>query len=198
LNIAGDAMSNAKEKILSAGARLVREKGYNHTGLNEVLKEAGVPKGSFYFHFENKESFGLALVDVYLSYFEGEMNNFMLDKSKSGLVRLKGFLDYFKGLLIKEQFIGGCPLGNLAQEMGDISEKFREKIALGLEKMESKILVCLQDSQEVGEISDSIDTNSAAAFILNSWEGSIVRVKVEKSIKPLVLLDDFIFNKILK
>ncbi|MEE9450100.1 MAG: TetR family transcriptional regulator C-terminal domain-containing protein [Ignavibacteriaceae bacterium] len=191
-------MSHTKEKILSAGARLVREKGFNHTGLHEVLKEAGVPKGSFYFHFENKESFGLALLDVYISFFETEMNRIMLDKSKSGLVRLKGFLDFFKRTLMKEQFIGGCPLGNLAQEMGDINEKFRKKIALGLEKIESKILGCLQDSQDAGEIPDSIDTNSAAAFILNSWEGAIVRVKVEKSIQPLELLDDFIFNKILK
>ena len=191
-------MSNAKEKILRAGARLVRERGFNHTGLHEVLKEAGVPKGSFYFHFENKESFGLALVDVYISFFEGEMNSIMMDKSRSGLVRLKGFLDFFKNSLIKEQFKGGCQLGNLAQEMGDINEKFRKIIALGLKKMESKILGCLKDSQEAGEIPDSIDIISAAAFILNSWEGAIVRVKVEKSIKPLELLDNFIFNKILK
>ena len=56
---------DAKTRILKAGARIVLEKGFCDTGLAEVLEAAKVPKGSFYFHFKNKEDFGLQLVDTY-------------------------------------------------------------------------------------------------------------------------------------
>ena len=60
-------MKHSKGKILSAGAKLVWQKGFNDTGLQEILREAGVPKGSFYYYFDSKETFGLELIDVYIS-----------------------------------------------------------------------------------------------------------------------------------
>ena len=66
-------MKTAKEKILETGAQIVRRKGFNNTGLIEVLKETGVPKGSFYFYFSSKEQFGLALIDVYTSFMENKI-----------------------------------------------------------------------------------------------------------------------------
>ena len=56
---------DAKTRILKAGARIVLEKGFCDTGLAEVLEAAQVPKGSFYFHFKNKEDFGLQLIDSF-------------------------------------------------------------------------------------------------------------------------------------
>ena len=56
---------DAKTRILKAGARIVLEKGFCDTGLAEVLEAAQVPKGSFYFHFKNKEDFGLQLIDAF-------------------------------------------------------------------------------------------------------------------------------------
>ena len=191
-------MKQTKGKILSAGAKLVWQKGFNNAGLQEILKIAGVPKGSFYFYFDSKESFGLELIDVYSSFFERELDGIMLDSSKGGLVRIKAFLDIFKMVLEKENYTGGCPLGNLALEMGDINERFAERISLGFEEIESKILRCINDAKISGDVPESVNAEAAAGFILNSWEGAIVRVKVEKSLKPLELLEDFIFNKILK
>jgi len=191
-------MKHSKGKILSAGARLVWQKGFNDTGLQEILREAGVPKGSFYYYFDSKESFGLELIDVYIAFFERELDGIMLDRSKGGLVRIKAFLDFFKMILEKENYTGGCPLGNLALEMGDINERFAEGISRGFDEIESKILGCINDAIKSGDVPESVDAEAAASFILNSWEGAIVRVKVDKSLTPLDLLEDFIFNKILK
>ena len=55
-----------KEKLIETGAALVHKQGYTNTGIQEILKTAGVPKGSFYFHFKNKEEFGVELVKYYL------------------------------------------------------------------------------------------------------------------------------------
>jgi TetR/AcrR family transcriptional repressor of nem operon len=63
--------------------------------------------------------------------------------------------------------------------------------------MEEKILECLKNAQSTQEISQSIDIKTSAAFILNSWEGAIVRAKAEKSNRPIEMLEEMIFEKIL-
>jgi len=57
-------MTDTKNKLLQIGAKYIHLKGFNNAGLQEILKEANVPKGSFYFYFKSKEEFGLAIIDV--------------------------------------------------------------------------------------------------------------------------------------
>lgn len=190
-------MTETKDKLLQIGAKYVHLKGFNNTGLQEVLKEAKVPKGSFYFYFKSKEEFGLAIIDVFISFFEKSIGYSLSDKSLSGLQRIKAFLYTTTDILRENNFTGGCPIGNLSLEMGDLNENFRLKLSVAFSKMEAKILDCLKDAQSAKEISQSIDIKTSAAFIINSWEGAIVRAKAEKSNKPLEVLQEIIFSKIL-
>ncbi len=52
-----------KEKILMTGADLVQHKGFKNTSIQDILKAAAIPKGSFYYYFDSKEDFGLQLID---------------------------------------------------------------------------------------------------------------------------------------
>ena len=45
--------NNSRQKILDTASKLFQIKGYNATGLNEILKESGSPKGSLYYYFPN-------------------------------------------------------------------------------------------------------------------------------------------------
>jgi TetR/AcrR family transcriptional repressor of nem operon len=190
-------MTDTKNKLLQIGAKYVHIKGFNHTGLQEILKKANVPKGSFYFYFKSKEEFGLEIIDVFMTFFEKSIGYSLSDKSLSGLQRIKAFIITTIGILNDNDFVGGCPIGNLSLEMGDINEKFRLKISDAFSKIEEKIFECLKDAQSAQEISQSIDIKTSAAFIINSWEGAIVRAKAEKSNKPLKALEEMIFSKIL-
>ncbi len=187
-------MSPTKQKILEKGAWLVRRKGFNYTGIQEILKEAGVPKGSFYFYFDSKEQFGLELVDVYMEFFRGKMEETMTDKNISGIERIRNFLKFFNELFVGEDYTGGCPLGNLAQEMGDLNENFRKKVSSALNRMQGYIADCLRDAIEAGEIKKQIDVDETASFILNCWEGAVTRMKVEKSIEPIKLMEKMVID----
>lgn len=190
-------MNETKEKLQQIGAKHIHHKGFNNTGLQEILKEANVPKGSFYFYFKSKEEFGLAIIDVFISFFEKSIGYSLSDKSLSGLQRIKAFFYTTTDILNENNFTGGCPIGNLSLEMGDLNENFRLKISDAFSKMEEKIFECLKDAQSAKEISQSIDIKTSAGFIINSWEGAIVRAKAEKSNKPLETLEKMIFEKIL-
>ncbi|MBD3277050.1 MAG: TetR family transcriptional regulator, partial [Candidatus Aegiribacteria sp.] len=50
---------NTKRHLVETGVSIMRMNGFRSTGLSQVLKEAAVPKGSFYHYFDSKEEFGL-------------------------------------------------------------------------------------------------------------------------------------------
>jgi TetR/AcrR family transcriptional repressor of nem operon len=190
-------MTETKNKLLMIGAKYVHQKGFNNTGLQEILKEANIPKGSFYFYFKSKEQFGLEIIGVFLSFFEKEIGGALSDKSISGLNRIRNFLKTTMKELENSNNTGGCPIGNLSLEMADLNENFRLTLSEVFSAMEEKILACLKDAQSDDEINQSIVIKSSASFIINSWEGAIVRVKAEKSNRPLKILEEILFTKVL-
>jgi len=54
---------NVREKIIDAGLKVLIEKGFNGCGVQDITAAAGVPKGSFYNHFESKEALGGEVVE---------------------------------------------------------------------------------------------------------------------------------------
>ena len=190
-------MTETKNKLLMVGAKYIHQKGFNNAGLQEILKEANVPKGSFYFYFKSKEQFGLEIIDVYLKFFEKDIGGDLFNKSIGGIKRIRNFFRTTMRELENANYSGGCPIGNLSLEMGDLNENFRVKLSEAFFMMEEKIYECLNDAQLAGEINQSIDIKSSASFIINSWEGAIVRVKAEKSNRPMELLEEIIFENIL-
>ncbi len=49
---------DSRSTILATGQRIMSRKGFSGVGLTEILKDAGVPKGSFYHYFASKDAFG--------------------------------------------------------------------------------------------------------------------------------------------
>jgi TetR/AcrR family transcriptional repressor of nem operon len=119
---------DAKTRILKAGARIVLEKGFCDTGLAEVLKAAKVPKGSFYFHFKNKEDFGLQLIDTFAEVLKAGQERAYRDERLPHLERIRTLFRWQSDLFRKNHFVGGCPIGNLSLEMGDRNAAFRKKL----------------------------------------------------------------------
>ena len=56
------AKANVRERLLDAGLETLHRCGFNGCGVQEIAETAGVPKGSFYNHFESKEALGAAVL----------------------------------------------------------------------------------------------------------------------------------------
>ena len=61
---------NTRDRIIETGAEIIHRKGFNHTGIQEILTAAGVPKGSFYNYFKSKDEFGLEVIDYFSAHFK--------------------------------------------------------------------------------------------------------------------------------
>ena len=187
-----------KQNILDIGVKLLNKKGYNGIGINEVLDEAQIPKGSFYHYFKSKEDFGLQVVKRYSDSTLAFLKSHLEDNSKSPKVRLIEYFDAMQKIYIEKECKEGCLLGNSATELADINMRFAsllQKVFIEYEEIFEK---CIQQAMEQGEINSDKSAKKIAGFIFNSFEGAVLRMKVDKSIEPIAILSEFIETEIFK
>lgn len=187
-----------KDRIIRKGAELVYFKGFNNTGIQEILKAAEVPKGSFYFYFKNKEEFGLSLID----YFSSSIKNIAQNQIQAGaddpIGGLRNFFVLFIGMMKKMNYTCGCPVGNMAQEMSDLSEPFRDRIKAVFSELKGMIRECIIKAKESGRLGNDIDPGQFSEFIFNSWEGALIEMKVSKGARSLDVFMDMVFGVLLQ
>jgi TetR/AcrR family transcriptional regulator, transcriptional repressor for nem operon len=77
----GQKKKRSRQRILTASARLFRERGLHGTSVNELMGGAGLTRGGFYAHFRDKEDLvAAALHDM----FDEAERNLLLDGSLEG------------------------------------------------------------------------------------------------------------------
>ena len=177
--------------------RLMLGRGYHHTGIHDVLIAAGVPKGSFYHHFKNKEDFGLQVVDRYAEEGYAEIDRVLGDKQQPPLLRLQRLFEGFRADYERRFCRDGCLLGNLGQEMADINDTFRDRIQSHFDRWTARIALCLDEAVVSGDLGTDADTTMLAGTLLDAYEGALLRMKVVKSIAPLQAFLDVYFKKTL-
>jgi TetR/AcrR family transcriptional regulator, transcriptional repressor for nem operon len=188
---------NSKNRILEAGARIIHLKGFHNTGLQEILQAAGLPKGSFYNYFKNKEDFGLQLVDYFIDFFSSMVRPVLDDPTITPLEKIEKILDWFMEFFKSKDYAYGCPIGNLAQEMGDLSPTFRDKLKAAMEAMVDIYTGLLAEAQKQGLLSQQIEVREAAYFLVSSWHGALIHMKAQKGLGPLQNHKRFIFEYVL-
>ena len=174
-----------KQLLLEAGTAYIIEHGYHHSGLNDILAAANVPKGSFYYYFSSKEDFGLQILTQFADNNFFLLQRFLDDESLLPLDRLRRYFEYNVDYLASFGFRKGCLIGNLGQEMADLNEKMRQHINLIMGEWASRIGTGLQQAQQQGQLAAELDPQELGNFCLNSWQGAMLRMKVTKDAQPL-------------
>ena len=177
--------NETRANIIRIGTDLISRQGYNATGIDAVLKEAGVPKGSFYYYFRSKEEFGLAVIDHFAERYDQRLDTFLDDEEVTPLNRIRNLLEGGLARLEQNQCAKGCLIGNLGQELADQNERFRARLEEVFNSWKERYAACLREAQGAGELSPELDPSVVAGFILSGWEGAVLRAKVMKSSKPL-------------
>jgi TetR/AcrR family transcriptional repressor of nem operon len=190
--------SNTRDRIIETGAEIIHRKGFNHTGIQEILNAASVPKGSFYNYFKSKDEFGLEIIDYFSAHFKRIAIETLEDTRVSPLSRIYAFLTAFMEYFESQNYAGGCPIGNLAQEMGDLSPVFRKKLSEAIDMMVDAYSQVLAAAQNDGKILKNLDIRETASFIIASWHGAVIQMKLTQCLDPLKIHRKFVFDNILK
>ena len=188
-----DSFAETRELLLRAGLEVLTEKGFSATGIEEVLRREGVPKGSFYYYFENKEAFGLALIDRYAEFFGHKLDQHFLNQELAPLKRVHSFIDDAAEGMARFGFRRGCLIGNLGQEMAVLPNSFRLRLSETFEDWQARLSKCLEEAQRFKELSPDAKTDQLASFFWIGWEGAVLRAKLEQSVTPLRVFEDNYF-----
>jgi TetR/AcrR family transcriptional repressor of nem operon len=174
---------STREAILDAATRLMHVRGYQNTSLDDVLRESGVGKGNFYYHFRSKEDLGYAILDQLVAGFlERTLEPCFSDASAPHLTQIRCFLDRVLDAQRQRKCVGGCAMGNLASELSDVHEGFRERLASVFHAWRTRLTLVLHEAQERGEVVESCQPESISHFLVAALEGAILLSKVSKDI----------------
>jgi TetR/AcrR family transcriptional repressor of nem operon len=174
---------STREVILEAATRLIHVNGYNNTSLDDVLRESGVGKGNFYYHFKSKEELGFAIIDQSVAAFLSRtLEPCFSDPTASPLEQVGCFLDRVLETQRARNCVGGCPMGNLASELSDVHEGFRTRLASVFEAWRQRLTVALRAAPVLRAGESERRAGAVAQFVVASLEGSILMTKLTKDI----------------
>ena len=189
---------NARDKIIAAGVEMVAVSGFNATGIDAILKAAGVPKGSFYHHFGTKENFGIEVINLFADQYIKKLQGFFDDQTVAPLQRIRNYFEQSIEHLTEDNFTRGCLIGNLGQELAAQSERFRNRLAEVFLDWLKLFAQCLKEAQQAGHLNPAHDPQFLASFLLSGWEGAILRAKVMRSPEPMKQFVNVLFATVLK
>ena len=169
------------EDIIDKGTELFRKKGYNNVGINEILKECEIPKGSFYNFFETKEDFAEKVIDKYGVKSLKMISDALSDQSISPLNRLKQFYSMLIDINEKDGLDAGCLLNNLSVEVGGINTRISKVAEKNFKVWVEEIAKCVEEGQEQGEIIDTMPAEDIAEYMHAGIFGAFSRMKVNRN-----------------
>ncbi len=185
--------SDTKQHLLEQGLAMLLRHGYHDLGIAALLDATGVPKGSFYHHFDSKEDFGLQVLDFYMAAVHEGLEHFMGDESVAPLQRIRNFFEATEQKYREEGYLG-CLLGGLGQELSGVSDTFRDKVEGCFRVIAKAIQRCLDDAVKSGDLAKGTNTKQLADLLVNCWEGAALRTRIRRDPAPLKQMLDFYFR----
>jgi TetR/AcrR family transcriptional repressor of nem operon len=190
------ARPSNREEILREGLDVVRRRGFAAAGVREITAAAGVPQGSFTNHFASKEAFGLEILD---RYFDDLRTLVAATVAAEGdpLRRLRRYFEAITERLEARGWQHGCLIGNLSLESADNSDAIRARLAELFAEWRLPFAHCLDEAAAGGQITLTVPALDLADFLLASWQGAILRMKVDRSSEPLERFKAVVFTTVL-
>jgi TetR/AcrR family transcriptional regulator, transcriptional repressor for nem operon len=172
-----------RERLLQAAFREVYRSGFQSAGIDAILAATGVTKGALYYHFENKEALGHAIIEEVVANLPRDRWLLPLQRSKD-----KDPIDALIGVVQAiparpKDVKGGCALVNLAQEMSPLDEQFRKRLERIFRAWQDGIAAALRRGQAEGTVRRDLDPDETASFLVAMVEGYEVLAKNAQDVK---------------
>ena len=118
--------SEIKQNIIETASTLFYRNGYNSTGINEIIAEAGIAKATLYNHFKSKEDICLAYLEFMNVTFIKDIKSFCERKPK-GEQRVLALFDFLDVFFLQKDF-NGCWCIKTVSEIPKDNERIRREI----------------------------------------------------------------------
>ncbi len=176
--------------IIKVGYELFDKRGYNGTGISDIIAKAGIPKGSFYYYFKNKEEFALNVIDYYSAAVISDINQKLLDEKFDPRTRILNLYSEYVYCIENNIEIPYSDFAcKLAQEVGHALPSIKEASNNVFYLIRDSHINCIIKAKEQKYITNELEAEKLAELIIYAWEGINLRSKGSNTNKCLI---DFI------
>ncbi len=172
--------STAKTHLLDTAQRIVGAKGFAAVGLNQLLGEAGIPKGSFYYYFASKEAFGKELLEHYFKKDLEQIDASLLAPGRTARERLIAYWRIFRANQEQDDLNGRCLAVKLGAEVSDMSEDMRLVLKAGTSAIVARLARVLKEGVADGSIAISGSPGATAQTLYHLWMGASLISKISR------------------
>ncbi|EKQ6358002.1 TetR family transcriptional regulator C-terminal domain-containing protein [Pseudomonas aeruginosa] len=185
------ARHNVREQLIDAGLQTLQLSGFNGCAVQDITQTAGVPKGSFYNHFESKEALALLVLERFWES-GAERRALLSDAAVDPVERLRKHFKALSDAVILQEFRKGCLIGNFSSEMAK-NEEIRGRLASIYTMWSRTLATCIDDAKAAGKVRPDLSADAIADFLVSSWEGTVLRAKVEQTRYALDQFEHVVF-----
>jgi TetR/AcrR family transcriptional regulator, transcriptional repressor for nem operon len=146
----------------------------------------------------SKEAFAREVLDRYFAHHKSLVSEALNDQSRSGRQRLRRFLDLITGILKGAKWSRGCLIGDFSLQASSESKVLRKRLDAIFREWRIPFANCIAEAQAAGEIDSRFDATELAEFLLASWEGAILRMRVERGPAALERFKEIMFETVFK
>lgn len=173
--------NQARQRIFDAARSIIARKGFSAVGLNEVLKAAGVPKGSFYHYFASKDAFGTALLEHYFEVYLAEMDRIFQDPATSSRDALMRYWQLWISNQTSQIESGKCLAVKLGAEVADLSEPMRLALQRGTAQIVERLEAAIRKGVKEGTVTIVATPAQLALRLYAMWLGASVMTKITRA-----------------
>lgn len=174
-----------RQEILETVTEIVHSKGYNGTSIQDILQATHMGKGQFYYYFSSKQELGLALIDYCFQKWHQRVIKNILETENPPKVKLNRMLDCALDIHQKNGGKCGCFFGNLAIELSEHNELFRQKLNQVFEVWIDHLAVLFAEIAAQEELPIQTDSQILAQSVVAMIEGGILLMKNRQDVQTL-------------
>jgi TetR/AcrR family transcriptional repressor of nem operon len=121
----------------------------------------------------------------------------LADETVEPLTRLRAHFEFLRDETTRHGFTRGCLFGNFGAEIADHSETIRVTVQEALQQWAAAIAATLKEAQLAGSLRPDLDPEKTAGFLLDAWEGCLIRARANRSDDPFATFFTIAFGTLL-
>ena len=177
-------MATRRARILDVAARLIQQRGYEKTSIEDVIHESGLSgKSHFYHYFKSKEALGYEVVEHQYERFAERGLALLREPMIDPLERLGLFIDTLIALQLREGGAGASAFGGLAGELADAHEGFRRRLRTVFDRWERQLEALFTELRP--RLREDADIVRLSRFVIAALEGGMLTQRVTRDADAL-------------
>lgn len=188
--------ATAKDKLLTAALKMIREKGYTATTVDELCEEAQVTKGAFFHHFKSKEDLAVKSAEHWSTITGSVFVDAPYHKLKDPLDRLLGYIEFRKQLLQGDVPDFTCLVGTMVQEIYDSSPAIRDACQKSIFDHAATLTANIDEAKQLYAPKSTWTSESLALYTQASLQGAFILAKASNDSQVAIETIDHLYRYI--